>query len=90
VVRRYELDVHNFPASQNLAPQVMYASHLAGKWGVVVMEELKGNPVEVVSYQNVKGAIETLGNYVHEDLCPQNLLVFQDGSLWVVDLTGLE
>jgi len=56
VVRRYGLDVHNVPSSQNLAPPVMHASHLAGKWWVVVMEELKGNPVEVLSYQNVKEA----------------------------------
>ena len=49
--------------------------------------ELKGNPVEVVSYQNVKEAVETLSsyNYVHGNLCPQNLLVFQDGSLRVAD-----
>lgn len=87
MVRRYGLDVHNFSTSQNLAPQVMHASHLACKWWVVAMEELKGNPVEVLSHQNVKEAVETLSsyNYVHGDLCPQNLLVFQDGSLWVAD-----
>ena len=90
VVRHYGLDVHNFSASQSLAPQVTHASHLAGKWWVVVTEELKGYPVEVLSYLNVKEAVETLNsyNYVHEDLCPQNLLVFQDGSLWVAILTG--
>ena len=79
----YGTDVHKFLAHHRLAPQLLHTALLPGKWHVVVMEEIRGSPLQAPSEQvqtAVRGAVDKMAaeNYVHGDLRPQNILVVND------------
>ena len=90
--RRYGIEVHQFLASRNKAPEVIHFAELPGKWFVVVMEKVnntvcKNDAACAHIHGELKTVLEELKskNLVHGDLRPQNILLLADNSIKVVD-----
>ena len=66
----------SFLQARNKHQRCSYLKKLAGKWCVVVMEEISGGKALTAC---------GCGNFVHGDLCYQNILLLPDESIRVLD-----
>ena len=88
--RSYGEDVHRFLADLGLAPQLLTCTRLAGGWYAVVMEKVIGLPLQYTVDRQVKESFQEAvrrmheEGYVHGDLRPQNVLVFE-GKVRILD-----